>query len=65
VSRVSIKSFEKNPTKGGTPAIEKSKIVIVIKKKLLKLKLLKDCRVLNWVKTVLKRAQKSVIREVL
>ena len=47
VSKVRIKSFEKKPMKGGTPAIEKSKIVIVNKKKLLKLKLLNDCRVLN------------------
>ena len=51
--------------KGGTPAIEKSKIVMVNKKKLLKLKLLNDCRVLNWVSTVLNSSQKSVINEVL
>tara|TARA_B110000503_G_scaffold102560_1_gene153175 strand:- start:1906 stop:2052 length:147 start_codon:yes stop_codon:yes gene_type:complete len=42
VKRVRMKSFEKNPTNGGTPAMENNKIVIAIKKKLLKLKLLKD-----------------------
>jgi hypothetical protein len=42
-----MKSFEKKPIKGGTPAIEKRRIVIVIKKKLLKLKLLNECKVLN------------------
>jgi hypothetical protein len=65
VSNVRIKSLEKNPIKGGTPAIENRRIVIVIKKKLLKLKLLNECRVLNCVKTVLKRTQNSVISEVL
>lgn len=65
VSRVNIKSLEKKPIKGGTPAIENSRIVIVIKKKLLKLKLLNDCKVLNCVNTVLKSTQKSVISEVL
>jgi hypothetical protein len=60
-----MKSFEKNPINGGTPAIEKSNTVIVIKKKLLKLKLLKDCNVLNCVRTVLNKTQKSVISDVL
>jgi hypothetical protein len=65
VRRVRIKSLEKNPIKGGTPAIENKRIVMVIRKKLLKLKLLKECRVLNCVKTVLKRTQNKVTREVL
>jgi hypothetical protein len=65
VSSVNIKSLEKNPIKGGTPAIENNRIVIVIKKKLLKLKLLNECKVLNCVSTVLNRTQKSVISEVL
>jgi hypothetical protein len=60
-----MKSLEKNPIKGGTPAMEKRRIVMVIRKKLLKLKLLNECRVLNCVNTVLKRTQKSVISEVL
>jgi hypothetical protein len=47
VRRVRIKSLEKNPIKGGTPAIESKRIVITIKKKLLKLKLLNECKVLN------------------
>jgi hypothetical protein len=47
VSSVKIKSLEKNPINGGTPAIEKRSTVIVIRKKLLKLKLLKECKVLN------------------
>jgi hypothetical protein len=37
VIKVKIKSFVKKPTNGGTPAIEKIKIVIVVTKKLLKL----------------------------
>ena len=65
VKRVNMKSLEKKPTNGGTPAIEKSKIVIVIKKKLLKLKLLNDCSVLNWDNTVLKSTQKRVMSDVL
>lgn len=65
VRRVRMKSFEKNPTNGGTPAMENNKIVIAIKKKLLKLKLLKDWRVLNCDRTVLKSTQKSVMSDVL
>jgi len=42
VIRVRIKSFVKKPTNGGTPAIEKIKIVIVVTKKLLKLKPVND-----------------------
>lgn len=60
-----MNSLEKKPIKGGTPAIEKSRIVIVNKKKLLKLKLLNDCKVLNWVKIVLKSSQNNVINDVL
>ena len=65
VSKVNINSFEKKPIKGGTPAIENNNIVIVIKEKLLKLKLLKECSVLNWVSTVLNNTQNNDIREVL
>ena len=60
-----MNNLEKKPTKGGTPAIEKSNIVIVSKKKLLKLKLLNEWRVLNCVKTVLKSTQNRVINDVL
>lgn len=65
VKSVNINSLEKKPTNGGTPAIENSKMVIVIKKKLLKLKLLKDWSVLNCDSTVLNNTQKRVISEVL
>jgi hypothetical protein len=65
VKSVNINSFEKKPINGGTPAIENSNIVIEIRKKLLKLKLLNDCSVLNCVSTVLKSTQKRVISEVL
>lgn len=41
-----IKSFEKNPKKGGTPAIENKEIVINFPKGLLFEKLLKECVVL-------------------
>jgi len=51
--------------KGGTPAIENNSIVMVIRKKLLKLKLLNDCKVLNCVNTVLNNTQKRVISDVL
>jgi hypothetical protein len=60
-----MNSLEKKPIKGGTPAIEKRSMVMAIRKKLLKLKLLKECKVLNCVRTVLKRTQKRVINEVL
>ena len=65
VKRVRINNFEKKPIKGGTPAIENNSIVIANKKKLLKLKLLNDCKVLNWVNTVLNNNQKRVIKDVL
>ena len=42
VSNVKINNLEKNPTKGGTPAIENNRTVMAKTKKLLKLKLLKD-----------------------
>ena len=65
VINVNIKSFVKKPTKGGTPAIEKIKIVIVVKKKLLKLKPVNDCKVFNEVVIVLKSVQKRVIKDIL
>ena len=55
----------KKPTKGGTPAIEKSKIVRVNKLKLVKLKLLKEWSVLNFVKITLNNVQNNKINEVL
>lgn len=65
VRSVSMNNFEKNPINGGTPAIENNNMVIEIKKKLLKLKLLKDWSVLNWVSTVLNKTQNKVISDVL
>ena len=65
VIRVRIKSFVKKPTNGGTPAIEKIKIVIVVTKKLLKLKPVNDCRVLSEVVIVLKSVQKSATKDML
>jgi hypothetical protein len=62
---VSMNSLLKNPIKGGTPAIENSKIVNVSKWKLLKWKLLKECRVLNLVKIVVNSVQNSNTSEVL
>ena len=62
---VSIKSFEKNPIKGGTPAIENRIIVIVVRWKLLKENLLNECRVLKFVRTTVKRTQNNEIKEVL
>ncbi len=48
-----MNNFEKNPQKGGTPAIEKREITIVLLKKLVALISLKEWRVLvsectNW-----------------
>ena len=60
-----MKSFVKKPTKGGTPAIEKIRIVIVVRKKLLKLKPVNDCRVFRDVVIVLKSVQKRVIKDML
>jgi hypothetical protein len=37
-----MKILVRNPINGGTPAIEKIKIVVVVKKKLLKLKPVND-----------------------
>lgn len=58
-----MNNFEKKPMKGGTPAIENSNIVTLKSKKLSKLKLLNECNVLNWVKTVLNISQNKVSRE--
>ena len=63
--KVSINSLLKNPIKGGTPAIENSKMVSVSKWKLLKWKLLKECSVLNLVKIVVNSVQNSRTSEVL
>jgi hypothetical protein len=41
-----MNNFEKNPQKGGTPAIEKREITIVLLKKLVALISLKEWRVL-------------------
>ena len=60
-----MKSLVKKPTKGGTPAIEKIKIVIVVTKKLLKLKPVKDCKVFKEVVIVLKSVQKSATNDIL
>ena len=63
VSKVKINNFEKKPTNGGTPAIEKIISVIMVKKKLLKLKPWNDCKVLNLVNVELNKVQKRAIRE--
>lgn len=60
-----MKSFVKKPTNGGTPAIEKIKIVIVVTKKLLKLKPVKDWSVFSEVVIVLKSVQKRAIKDML
>ena len=65
VSRVSMNNFEKNPTNGGTPAIEKIINVIVVMKKLLKLKPWKDWSVLNFVSVELNKVQKRTIKDTL
>ena len=41
-----MNNFEKNPQKGGTPAIEKRAITNVLLKKLVELRLLNECNVL-------------------
>jgi hypothetical protein len=63
VKSVNINNFEKNPTNGGTPAIENMIRVIEVKKKLLKLKPWKDCKVLNLVSVELNNVQNKIIRE--
>jgi hypothetical protein len=63
MSSVIIKSLEKKPMKGGTPAMEKSKTVIKNVEKELKLNPLKVCSVLNWVEITLKIVQNSIVRE--
>ena len=65
VSKVSMKSFEKKPINGGTPAIEKMISVIVVKKKLLKLKPWNDWSVLNFVSVELNRVQNNAIKDIL
>ena len=49
--------------KGGTPAIENNKIVSINRWKLLKWKLLNECRVLKVVSTVVKKVQNSSIND--
>jgi hypothetical protein len=60
-----MKSFVKNPTNGGTPAIEKIRMVIVVRKKLLKLKPVKDWSVFSDVVIVLKSVQNKTIKDIL
>jgi len=60
-----MNSLLKKPTNGGTPAIENNNIVKTSKWKLLKWKLLNECKVLNFVRIVVNKVQKSSIREVL
>ena len=47
VSRTKIKTFEKKPTKGGTPAIEKKIIIKIFDALLCVLNLENEWRVLN------------------
>jgi hypothetical protein len=58
-----MKSLEKKPINGGTPAIEKSSIVSSRVKKELKLKPLKEYRVLNCVIITLNIVQNKVVRD--
>ena len=52
-----MKSFEKKPIKGGTPAMEKIMSVIIVRWKLLKLKPWNDCSVLKFVNIELNNVQ--------
>ena len=60
-----MKSLEKKPMKGGTPAIENKSIGVNVREKELKLKPLNEWRVLNLVVTTLNKVQNSVIKDVL
>lgn len=53
----------KKPIKGGTPAIENNKIVSTNRWKLLKWKLLNECKVLKVVNIVVKKVQNSSIND--
>jgi hypothetical protein len=58
-----MKSFEKKPIKGGTPAMEKIMSVIIVRWKLLKLKPWNDCSVLKFVKIELNKVHKRINSE--
>ncbi len=65
VSKVIINNFEKNPMKGGTPAMDKSNTVINMMQYELKLKPLKLCSVLNCEAITLNIVQNKTIKETL
>jgi hypothetical protein len=65
VTSVSINILVKKPTNGGTPAIDSRSIVVVVRKKLLKLNPVNDCKVLTLVVTVLNMTQKRVTNDML
>jgi hypothetical protein len=60
-----IKSFEKNPIKGGTPAIEKRSIVRLRVVNELKENSFREYNVLVFTATVFNTAQNSDINEIL
>ncbi len=62
VNKDNINNFEKNPMKGGTPAIENNKIVNTKRLKLLNEMLLKEYNVFNLVLTTESIVQNSVIK---
>lgn len=62
-NEISIKSLEKKPKNGGTPAKEKNMIVIKDKKKKLNFKSLKANKVLKFVLTICCKNQKRINNE--
>lgn len=60
-----MKSLEKNPIKGGTPAIENSNIVVSKRQNEFRLKPVNECSVLKFELKNENKVQKSKIKEVL
>ena len=60
-----IKIFEKNPTKGGTPAIDISETIKIVKIKTLVLNWLKEYKVFELKLIKEKKLQKKKISEIL
>jgi hypothetical protein len=63
INKIKISSLEKKPKKGGTPAIDKNKIVITKTKKKLYFKSVNECKVFELEFMNCVKVQNNIIKE--